>query len=227
MRIIISFFLSFTIYSLIMFFLYFVFFHKDKQQKKEVYIHTALVIKKNTNLPTKSKKNFIKKEKKQFFKQQKKQNIKKANYGSKSSMTKSGKVNFNDIFKNVNYNVDTKKINLKKQLNISRLKGKILKNLKKIKFSNIDVSYNIATSTSKDKVNELIRKIYEIWDELSFIPGEYATIQIISNNGKLNTLILDSNIDEQKQQELIDKINEINFREKINLTVKFQTKVGK
>jgi len=222
MRLLVSFFLSVFIYSLIIIFLYFVFFHKKHQKIQQVFIHTAIVVNNTPKLlPHKNKTNKTHIEKKQ--------NIKKENkakqQGSKTSLTKSGDVDFNDIFKNVNYNVDTKKLHLKKQLNISRLKGEVLKNLQKIK--NINITYKVSRGTNKEKVNELIKKIYEIWDELSFIPGEYATIQIINQNGRLSAVILDSNIDINKQKILINRIENLTFNEPLNLTVKFQTKVNK
>ena len=225
MRLFVSFLLSVFVYSLIIIFLYFVFFHKNQPQIKQVFIHTAIVVNNKPKLlPHKNKTSKTHNEKKQNIKKAKKIN-KAKKQGSKTSLTKSGDVNFNDIFKNVKYNVDTKKLHLKKQLNISRLKGEVLKNLQKIK--NINITYKISGSTDKGKVNKLIKKIYEIWDELSFIPGEYATIQIINQNGILSAVILDSNMDINKQKILINRIKNLTFDEPLNLTVKFQTKVNK
>jgi len=222
MRLLVSFFLSVIVYSLIMIFLYFVFFHKNQPKVQQVFIHTAIVINNTPKLlPHKNKTNKTNIEKKQNLKKENK--AKKQ--GSKTSLTKSGDVNLNDIFKNVNYNVDTKELHLKKQLNISRLKGEVLKNLQKIK--NINITYKVSGGANKGKVNKLIKKIYEIWDELSFIPGEYATIQIINQNGGLSAVILESNIDINKQKILINRIKNLTFDEPLNLTVKFQTKVNK
>ena len=222
MRLLVSFCLSVIVYSLIMIFLYFVFFHKNQPKVQQVFIHTAIVINNTPKLlPHKNKTNKTNIEKKQNLKKENK--AKKQ--GSKTSLTKSGDVNLNDIFKNVNYNVDTKELHLKKQLNISRLKGEVLKNLQKIK--NINITYKVSGGANKGKVNKLIKKIYEIWDELSFIPGEYATIQIINQNGGLSAVILESNIDINKQKILINRIKNLTFDEPLNLTVKFQTKVNK
>jgi len=225
MRLLVSFFLSVIVYSLIMIFLYFVFFHKNQPKVQQVFIHTAIVVNNTPKLlPHKNKTNKTHVEKKQNIKKTKKIN-KAKKQGSKTSLTKSGDVNFNEIFKNVKYNVDTKKLHLKKQLNISRLKGEVLKNLQKIR--NINITYKVSGGADKGKVNKLIKKIYEIWDELSFIPGEYATIQIVNQNGRLSAVILESNIDINKQKILINRIKNLTFDEPLNLTVKFQTKVNK
>jgi len=224
MRLLVSFLLSVLVYGLIIIFLYFVFFHKNQHQIQQVFIHTAIVVNNSPKLLL--RKNNINKtntKKRQNTKNKKIKKIIKKN-GSKTSLTKGGDVDFNDIFKNVNYDIDTNKLQFKKQLNISRLKGEVQKNLQKIK--NVNITYKMSGSANKGKVDKLIKKIYKIWDELSFIPGEYATIQIINQNGKLTAVILDSNIDINKQRILIEKINNLSFDGSLNLTVKFQTKVN-
>jgi hypothetical protein len=130
MRLLVSLILTIIIYISILFFFLFFLFPKEKPQKK-VYIHTAIIAKKaKINKMTKKNTKSVKKTIKAKIKKTPKK-IKKA--GSKSNMTYGGKdIGFNDIFKNVKYNVDTKKIIPKKQLEMSRLKG-IERNLKKIK----------------------------------------------------------------------------------------------
>jgi len=226
MRLLVSFLLSVFIYCLIIIFLYIVFFHRNKEHIRQVFVHTAIVVNnKPILLPHKNNTYKTNIQKKQNIKKIKKTHKTVKKQGSKTSLTKSGDVDFNDIFKNVNYNVDTKKLHFKKQLNISRLKGEVQKNLQKIQ--NINITYNVNGSVNKDKVDKLIKKIYEIWDELSFIPGEYATIQIVNQSGKLTAVVLNSNIDINKQKILIDKIKSLSYKEPLNLIVKFQTKVNK
>jgi len=221
MRIVISFLLSLFIYILIIVFLYFAFFHQKKIiEKKEVFIHTAILVK--PNIKKSIPKNVVKQPKKEI------KSIKKIKQGSKSSLTKSGNVNFNDIFKNVNYNIKTEKLNFKKQEEMSRLRG-IKRNLKAIKDINlnfVNVTYKVSNNSNKDKVDDLIKKIYNIWNQISFIPGEYATIHI-TNHNKLEAIILDSNIDKNRQVELIEKIDSLEFKGNLDLIVKLQTKVKK
>ena len=128
--------------------------------------------KKNTNSIKKTIKAKIKKTPKK---------IKKA--GSKSNMTHGGKdIGFNDIFKNVNYNVETKKIIPKKQLEMSRLKG-IERNLKNIKKISVEVNFvqNGGKKLTKEEINDIIsQKLYAIWYDISTIPTDYAKINIQS-----------------------------------------------
>ena len=221
MRIVISFLLSLFVYALIIIFLYFAFFHQKKIiEKKEVFIHTAILVKPNIKKSTPKK--VVKQPKKEI------KSIKKTKQGSKASLTKSGNVNFNDIFKNVNYNIKTEKLNFKKQEEMSRLRG-IKRNLKAIKDINlnfVNVTYKVSNNSNKDKVDDLIKKIYNIWNQISFIPGEYATIHI-TNHNKLEAIILDSNIDKNRQVELIEKIDSLEFKGNLDLIVKLQTKVKK
>lgn len=221
MRLIISFILSVTIYFLILLFLYFALFKKPIP-KQEVLIHTAIIT------PQIKLKKSIKNEIKSHPKILKKTIKKVKKIGSKTNLSTGGKVNFNDIFKNVNYNIPTKKIELKKQAVLSRFRANnILKQLKKIKNINVNISFKTTSNVKKEKINELIKKIGEIWYEISNIPGEYATINFINRNGHIEVYILNTNLNNEKQNLLINKLQNINFDKNINLTVKFQTKVNK
>ena len=229
MRLFISFILALISYSLILFVLYFLFPKPIKQ--KQVLIHTAIVTK-NFSL----KNNVSKKQKTikiPIKKISKPKLIKKIvrKTKAKSSITQSGSVGFNDIFKNVKTNVPTTPVHLKKQFIMSRFKGNnILKNLSKLKTPNINISYLAIKNSSnvkKSDVNKLINKIGQIWYQISNIPGEYAIIKIIVNNFQINAIILDSNLNQSEQQMLITQIKQIKFDKNIELTVKFQTKVNK
>ena len=138
---------------------------------------------------------------------------------------------FNDIFKNVKANVPTAPVHLKKQLVMSRFKGNnILKNLSKVKAINVNISYETQNNNSnvkQNKINELINKIGQVWYQISNIPGEYAIIKIIVQNFQINAIILDSNLNKNEQEMLVNQIKQIKFDKNINLTVKFQTKVNK
>jgi hypothetical protein len=225
MRVVISLILTLFFYSLILFF-FFLIFNKPKP-KHEVLIHTAIIV------PNKIKSiinNHAKKseiiEKKSVKKTVKK--INKVKKGSKSSFTKGGDVNFNDIFKNVNYNIDTKKLHRMKQLDMSRFKG-VERNLKKIKLINFDISYtNSGGSVSNKEIENIIaKKLSPIWDLISNIVSEYAKINIISDGKNVYVNIIESNLPENKQNLLIEKIKELNFNKKFNITVKFITKANK
>jgi len=229
MRLVISFFLALISYFLILFILYFLFPKPVKQ--KQVLIHTAIVTKNFSlkNSITKKTKT-IKPHVKETLKQT---SVKKVVHKTKakSALTQGGNVAFNDIFKNVKANVPTAPVHLKKQLVMSRFKGNnILKNLSKVKTINVNISYETQNNNSnvkQNKINELINKIGQVWYQISNIPGEYAIIKIIVQNFQINAIILDSNLNKNEQEMLVNQIKQIKFDKNINLTVKFQTKVNK
>jgi hypothetical protein len=222
MRFLISFLLSVFFYSLIVF-LFFLIFNKQKP-KKEVLIHTAII------LPSKTKSlvnNHTKKNESKKKSVKKNKLVKKIKKGSKSAFTKGGNVDFEDIFKNVNYNIDTKKLKQKKFSQMSRFKG-IERNLKNVKLIKSDVTYiNSGGSVSNKEIeNIIVKKLSPIWDSISDIIGEYAKINIIfDGNVKIN--IIESNLPQYKQDLLIEKIKELKFDKKFNITVKFITKANK
>jgi len=228
MRIIISLLLTLIFYFAIVFF-FLLIFHKPKKQK-EVLIHTAIIIpaKKKSiinNAPKKSVNQEIDKK----IKKVEKKVEKKVKKGSKSAVTKGGDdIKFNDIFKNVKYNVDTQKLKQKSQLNLSRFKG-IEQNLKKIKMLNNNISFvQNGGSLNKQEINELlVKKLSPIWNEVSNIAGEYAKINIIFDGENVKVYITDSNLPTNKQQELIKKIENLKLKKTFNISVKFITKVNK
>jgi hypothetical protein len=226
MRLLISLVLTVIIYISIVFFFLFFLFPKQKPQKK-VFIHTAIVAQKaKINKMSKKNTKSVKKTIKAKIKKTPKK-IKKA--GSKSNITHGGKdIGFNDIFKNVNYNVETKKTIPKKQLQMSRLKG-IERNLKNIKKISVEVNFvqNGGKKLTKEEINDIIsQKLYAIWYDISTIPTDYAKINIQSFNGEVNVNILDSNLPIEKQEMLINDIKKINFDKNFNITVLFQSKVN-
>ncbi len=228
MRLFISFILALFSYVLIICFLYFLFPKPIKQ--KQILIHTAIVTKNFSLKNHIKKKAVVKTPVKQISKPKPaKKVIKKTK--SKSSVTQSGSVGFNDIFKNVKANVPTTPVHFKKQLVMSRFKGNnILKNLSKLKTVNINISYSTTKNSSnvkQNEVNKLINQIGKIWYRISNIPGEYAIIKIIVQNFQINAIILDSNLNQNEQEMLINQIKQIKFDKNIELTVKFQTKVNK
>jgi hypothetical protein len=224
MRVFISFVLTLFFYSLIIFF-FLLIFNKPKP-KQEVLIHTAIIVPNKTKSIINNHAKIKEIPKKKSVKKTVK-TIKKVKKGSKSAFTKGGDVNFNDIFKNVNYNVDTKKIHQMKQLDLSRFKG-IEKNLKKVKLINFDISYinSGGNISNKDIENIIAKKLSPIWDSISDIVGEYAKINIIFD-GNIKVNIIESNLPEDKQNLLIQKIKELKFDKKFNITVKFITKANK
>jgi hypothetical protein len=226
MRLVVSFLLTLIVYSLIVYFFLFFFLPKQKQEKR-VYVHTAIIAKKskiNTN-SNKNKKRVIKKQVSKIKKSVKK--VKKR--GSKSNTTHGGKdIGFNDIFKNVNYNVDTKKITPKAQLDMSRLKG-VERNLEKIKKLSFQVNFvqQSGQKLSKKEINDIItQKLYKIWDDVSTMPSDYAKINIQNINGKVYAVVLDSNLALDKQNQLINEIKRLNFDKNFNITVIFESKVN-
>ncbi len=214
MRLLISFFLSVFVYILIIVFFAFFLLKKD-EQKKEVLIHTAII-------PQIQKKS-LKVQKK--VKKVEKKIKKKVKQGSKSNVEKGGDVSFEDIFKNVKASVPTTPVKLKKS-NMSRYKG-IEKTLNKVKLLNVDISYKNNSKNDNVNVNEIIKKISEIWNLISDVPGEYAKIKVINRNGNIDVIVLDANINTRQQHRLINEIRRLNFNKDFDLDILFQTKVSK
>ena len=227
MRIVISLLLTVIVYSLIVYFFLFYFLPKQKKEKR-VYVHTAIIAKKakiNKDGDKKSKKRVVKKKITKIKKSVKK--VKKS--GSKSNITHGGKdIGFNDIFKNVNYNVKTKKIIPKAELDMSRLKGieRNLKNIKKLSFE-VNFVQQGGEKLSKEEINDIItQKLYKIWDDVSTMPSDYAKINIQNINGKVYAVILDSNLNVNKQNRLVKEIESLKFDKNFNITVIFESKVN-
>ena len=223
-----SFLLSIFVYALVILLFLNIFPHSKKE--KEVLIHTAIVI------PSKYKsikQEISKKTNKTPYVEKKIEKIeKKVKKGSKTSITKGGDVNFNDIFKNVKEDINSTPLKLQKQLEMSRFKGierEVEKNLKKVKNINVDIKVQTSSSTNlnEKKLNEIIQKIGTIWYDFLTLPGDYAKINVISKDGKIYVTILDSNLDEDKQQELINEIKSLTFDKNFNINILFKTKVSK
>jgi len=225
MRLFISFVLTLIVYSfIVVFFLFFLF--PQKKEEKKIFVHTAIIAKKaKINSDAKKNTKTIKKTTVSKIKKAQK-NVKKS--GSKTNLTHGGEdIGFNDIFKNVDYNVETDKIKRKKQLDMSRFKG-IERKLKNIKKISVDVNFvqNSGQKLSKEEINDIIsQKLYSIWYDVSTIPTDYAKINIQTFNGQTVVNILDSNLPEDRQQMLIDEIKKVKFDKNFNITVLFQSKV--
>ena len=226
MRLVVSFLLTLIVYSVIIVFFFFYLFPHKKQEKK-VYIHTAIIAKKaKINSNANKNKKIIKKTTVSKIKN----NIKPPKKsGSQKSVTHGGKdIKFNDIFKNVKYNVNTKKLIQKKQLDMSRFKG-IERNLKKIKKISFEVNFvqNSGKKLSKEEINDIItQKLSLIWYDISTIPSDYAKINIQNNNGQVTVNILESNLALDRQNRLIEEIKKVKFDKNFNITVLFQSKVN-
>jgi len=207
-----SFLLSLTISTAMLGGLFIYIFYKKPQKK--VFIHTAIIAIEKSNI------NRVKKLKKKF---KKPRNKKK---GSKSSITKKGDIDIKDIFKNVDYNVETEKVKLKENDAVSRLKG-IEKELNNLKTSEIKFKLSNKRTGKSSVQNEILLKLQNIWNEISDIVGEYAKIRVNVINKNVEVIILKSNLSLQKQQELIYKIKSVKFKKDFSLLVTFQTKVNK
>jgi hypothetical protein len=207
-----SFLLSLTISTAMLGGLFIYIFYKKPQKK--VFIHTAIIAIEKSNI------NRVKKLKKKF---KKPRNKKK---GSKSSITKRGDIDIKDIFKNVDYNVETEKVKLKENDSVSRLKG-IEKELNNLKTSEIKFKLSNKRTGKNSVQNEILLKLQNIWNEISDIVGEYAKIRVNVINKNVEVIILKSNLSLQKQQELIYKIKSVKFKKDFSLLVTFQTKVNK
>jgi len=219
MNLLFSFILTVIVYIFIVVFLFFLVIPKEKKVQKRVYIHTVIipkktrVIKKNNKIIHASKKRVI------GFSKKNSQKI-----GSKSNKTVGGeKIGFNDIFKNVDYNITTEKIVLEEQSGMSRLKG-VKSNLKSLRSFNINLVQNSGKELTDKEYSEIEYKLYNIWDSVSTLVIDYAEVKITNKNGKTYVAILNSNLALNKQNELIRKIESEKFNEEFDLTVLFQSK---
>jgi len=198
---------------------------KEKKEEKKIYVHTAIIAKKAKIIKEGDKQTakIMQTSKKKIEKLSKEEPQKK---GSKTNITKGGKkIGFNDIFKNVDYNVPTKKVVLKAQTDMSRLKGieSKLKSLKTFHFS-INLIQNSGKKLTDKEYSEIENKLYDIWSKFSILPIDYAKVIIKNINGKIYVTILDTNLDLDRQNELIKQIEQEKFNKDFDLTVFFQSK---
>jgi len=197
---------------------------KDKKEEKKVYIHTAIIDDKKAKVIKEGNKQITKitqTSKKKVEKTAKKKLPKK---GSKTNITKGGKkIGYNDIFESVDYNVTTKKVVLKAQSDMSRFKG-VESNLKSVKIFNISLVQNSGKKLTDKEYSEIESKLYNVWNNVSTIPIDYAKVVIKNIDGKIYVTILDTNLDLDKQNELINKIEQEKFNKEFDVTVSFQSK---
>ena len=108
---------------------------------------------------------------------------------------------------------------------MSRLKGveSNLKSLKTFTF-NINLMQNSGEKLTDKEYKEIEYKLYNIWNSVSTLPIDYAKVIIKNIGGKIYVTILDSNLDLDKQKELIKKIEQEKFNKEFDLTVLFQSK---
>jgi len=219
MRLFFSFILTIVVYLGIIAFLFFL-VPKEKKEKKKVYVHTAIIAKKEKVIKEGNKK--INKSIQTTNKKLPKKEPQKK--GSKTNITKGGKkINFDDIFESVDYNIPTKKVALKAQTDMSRLKG-VESDLKSVKTFSISLVQNSGKRLTDKEYSEIENKLYTIWDTISNSPMDYAKVIIKNINGQIYVTILDSNLDLDKQNELIRNIEKEKFNKEFDLTVSFQSK---
>ena len=193
---------------------------KEKKEEKKIYVHTSIIAKKVVKKSNKINK-ITQTSKKRVEKTSKKKPQKK---GSKTNITKGGKkIRFNDIFENVDYNITTEKVVLKAQTDMSRLKG-VESNLKNLKIFSINLVQNSGKKLKEEEYSDIENKLYNIWDSISDSSMDYAKVIIKNISGKIYVTILDSNLDLNKQNELIKKIEKEKFNKEFDLTVSFQSK---
>jgi len=199
---------------------------KAKKEEKKIYVHTAIIAKKAKVIKKGAKKTtkITQTSTKKVEKVSKKEPQKK---GSKTNITKGGeKIAFNDIFENVDYNIPTKKVVLKAQTDMSRLKG-IESNLKSLKTFDINLVQNSGERLTDKEYSEIEYKLYNIWDSISNSLMDYAKVIIKNINGQIYVTILDSNLGLDKQNELIERIEKEKFNKNFDVTVLFQSKKEK
>jgi len=193
-RIVISFFLSSLFFSIITIgFFYFLFFQKKNDIKKEiVYVHQVIVTKKKEHKRVVKNRKNLKKEL-----HSKKEVIKKGELKTESAISKGGKkIDFKDIFSNVNSNIPTKKIEQKQQAILTKKSGNLEKVHKKL--SKLETTFSFSNLKGDNKEKDLAyiqNKFAEVWDKIDTKVGDFITIQINISNGVIKIIVLSTNLD--------------------------------
>ncbi len=207
-----SFFLALFIYSAIIFFFLYFILSTQKQTKKVIYVHTAIIVKNNTP----SQKSIIKKEVKKEIKKPIKQEVKetkktiKKEIKTKSNFSKGGEdIKFDDIFSNVSENVKTTKIKQKKSAEMTKKVGKYQEVIKKLKSMKQTISFQINSGSNNDK-QYIQNEFAKVWSEIPTNAGEFVTLQIIVKNG-INLNVISTNLDTIRLNEFLEKLREVDI----------------
>ena len=210
MRLLSSFFLALFIYSaLIFFFIYFI-LSTPQENKKVIYVHTAIIVK-NKKIPKPTIKKDIKKTKKIIKKETKQlQKPIKKEIKTKSNFSKGGDdIKFDDIFANVSANVKTTKIKQKKSSEMTKKVGDYQEIVKKLKSIKQTISFQVNSGNNEDKKyiqNEFAR----VWSEIPTNAGEFVTLQIIIKNG-IRLDVISTNLDTIRLNEFLDKLKQVDI----------------
>jgi hypothetical protein len=203
MRLLISFFLSLLIYTfLILFFFYFVISTNKSKKVKQVYIHQAIVNKKqNMHKITKSKQ-IVKKEIKKS-----KKSIKK----TKDTFSKGGEdIKFDDIFANTPDNILTKKVLQKKQKNMTKKRGNSeFSKLVKKELSKLNSNISIVSNSDKKSSDYISNEFEKVWASIDTEDGNFVKLRVDVVNGSLNLFVIATNLDTILLNKFLNKLRNI------------------
>ena len=203
MRLFISFFLALFVYSFIIFaFLYLIFQKKNISPKKIVYVHQVIQTKKKSQpiikQPKKTQQKIVKKTQ---------QEIK-----TKYSFSKGGEdIKLDDIFANINDNIPTQKIKVKKQKNMTKKVSK--HNIEKVKkiLSQLQTTTSISNlQGSKKDLDYIQNEFARIWTQIDTNVGDFVSLQINIQNGVINVIVLATNLDTIRLNQFLNDLKSIN-----------------
>jgi hypothetical protein len=210
MRLLISFLLTIFIYAfLIGIFLYFIMVSNKSQKVEQVYIHQAIMKnEKKQKQPqiTKPQKQ-VKKESKTVEKTAKKESIKK----TEDTFLKGGKdIKFDDIFSNTPDNIPTKKITHKKQENMTKKKGHTdFSKLVKKELSKLESNVAVVSNSDKKSSDYISNEFGKVWSEINTEDGNFVTLAVDVTNGKLNVVVIATNLDTILLNKFLNKLKTI------------------
>jgi len=231
MRLLLSFFLSFFIYSgILFFFISFTLFNQNREESKTIYVHQVI-----SNIKQQKNKTKIKQVRKQIKKVKKENNLKKEKIKenkTKDTISKGGEeIKFDDIFANTSSKIPTTKIKHKKRDNMTKKIGKTTKNSEIVKknLSNLYSSVSISAVYSIKKDSDFISNEFgRVWGELSTKDGDFISLKVNIKNGVVDFVVNATNLDTILLNKFLTDLKKIdtskiqNFRGTINFNTKLK-----
>jgi hypothetical protein len=208
MKLLISFFLSLFIYLFLIFlFIYFIIVTNKTEQTKQVYIHQAIIKdNKKQNIPKITKP-------KQVVKQEVKKTTKQSIKKTEDTFAKGGDdIKFDDIFANTPDNIPTKKIKHKKQENMTKKRGHTeFSKLVKKELSKLSSSVAVVSNSDKKSSDYISNEFGKVWAEINTEDGNFVTLRVDVVNGKLNIVIISTNLDTILLNKFLNKLKNIDI----------------
>jgi len=209
MRFLLSFLLSLFIYIfLIGLFICFIVSTNKPQQIKQVYIHQAIIKdNKKQNMPKITKP--LKSVKKEIKKTITKKSIKK----TEDTFSKGGKdIKFDDIFANTPDNIPTKKVEHKKQEDMTKKRGHTnFSQLVKKEFSKLESNVAVVSNSDKKSSDYISNEFGKVWAKINTQDGDFITLRVDVAHGKLNIVTISTNLDTILLNKFLNKLKNIDI----------------